>query len=462
MSIWDRDGSSPANLDDRFYCRTRRKKQIFEKCLDGYMNANARENRKSACWRCLQGRRNRQNWCSSSEFEGGTMAVASTVSVRPVKNEGEEIMKASVSSEPGRILGLLRVIYQVGADFSDNKYRAPAAMVFAKIREDVPELAQADDDGLCKQLRALSFSGYLYCNDDGEDDDWYKVSIKALSKFSKKALEKGMKTQSLKPETGDDTAVSDEETATGEGSDVVMDGEDDSADTDADAGAAVDAENSPPSRATGFNDNGNMDGKQVLNLSASLLDHLKHGWDQTPGDTPEEKMACIVNSGDLPAHRFDYGSENSCRTMIFYGPGVKSGVMKRVGEGKFQFALNPHDCQAGNGGAASAGSPEQRLGGSRRRMSLRPRITKADVPQKQPTAPLPPSSVKSVLGPKADPVIVACLKVALQIISMMDIAPSDKREVTLSVFTAFSRLNPTEQASVLIAVNSMIKATATT
>jgi len=47
-------------LLDTFYCRARRKVLTLEKCLDDYLDANAFERRRSACYRCPQGRKNRE------------------------------------------------------------------------------------------------------------------------------------------------------------------------------------------------------------------------------------------------------------------------------------------------------------------------------------------------------------------------------------------------------------------
>jgi hypothetical protein len=52
-------------LDDEFYCRPRRRRLSIEKCLDDYMNANAFENRRSACFRCPQGCGNRRVFSES-------------------------------------------------------------------------------------------------------------------------------------------------------------------------------------------------------------------------------------------------------------------------------------------------------------------------------------------------------------------------------------------------------------
>lgn len=53
-------------LDDEFYCRPRRRKLTIEKCLDDYMNANAFEQKRSACFRCPQGCTNRRVFSEES------------------------------------------------------------------------------------------------------------------------------------------------------------------------------------------------------------------------------------------------------------------------------------------------------------------------------------------------------------------------------------------------------------
>ncbi|MBR56864.1 MAG: hypothetical protein CMH54_02275 [Myxococcales bacterium] len=53
-------------LEDEFYCRARRRRLSLGKCLNDYCNANAFEDRKSACWRCPQGQNNRSDY--SREF----------------------------------------------------------------------------------------------------------------------------------------------------------------------------------------------------------------------------------------------------------------------------------------------------------------------------------------------------------------------------------------------------------
>jgi hypothetical protein len=49
-------------LVNGFYCKARRKELPMEKCLNDYVEANAFENRRSACFRCPQGRKNREDF----------------------------------------------------------------------------------------------------------------------------------------------------------------------------------------------------------------------------------------------------------------------------------------------------------------------------------------------------------------------------------------------------------------
>lgn len=51
---------APLRLEDEFYCRARRRRVTLDKCLNDYLDANAFNDRRSACWRCPQGRRNRE------------------------------------------------------------------------------------------------------------------------------------------------------------------------------------------------------------------------------------------------------------------------------------------------------------------------------------------------------------------------------------------------------------------
>ncbi len=47
-------------LEDRFYCRSRRCVMTLEECIDRYVDADAFLARRSTCFRCPQGRRQRQ------------------------------------------------------------------------------------------------------------------------------------------------------------------------------------------------------------------------------------------------------------------------------------------------------------------------------------------------------------------------------------------------------------------
>ena len=59
-------------LHDVFYCRSRRDHITLESCLDGYVDANAMERRRSACFRCPQGRRNREGFSVGDETAHGS------------------------------------------------------------------------------------------------------------------------------------------------------------------------------------------------------------------------------------------------------------------------------------------------------------------------------------------------------------------------------------------------------
>lgn len=50
------------DLADTFYCRSRRRQLSMEECLDGYVDANAFERKRCACFRCPQGRRYRETF----------------------------------------------------------------------------------------------------------------------------------------------------------------------------------------------------------------------------------------------------------------------------------------------------------------------------------------------------------------------------------------------------------------
>lgn len=55
------------DLADTFHCRARRKELTLDKCLNDYLEANAFERKRSACYRCPQGRRNREVYAGAPE-----------------------------------------------------------------------------------------------------------------------------------------------------------------------------------------------------------------------------------------------------------------------------------------------------------------------------------------------------------------------------------------------------------
>ncbi|MBP7126606.1 hypothetical protein KBD49_09605 [Myxococcota bacterium] len=57
------------DLVDTFHCRARRKELTLDKCLNDYLEANAFDRKRSACYRCPQGRRNREAYAGVQEAE---------------------------------------------------------------------------------------------------------------------------------------------------------------------------------------------------------------------------------------------------------------------------------------------------------------------------------------------------------------------------------------------------------
>jgi hypothetical protein len=46
-------------------CKARKKEMLLLECVDSYVNANALANRRSACFRCMAGQRNRSVFAES-------------------------------------------------------------------------------------------------------------------------------------------------------------------------------------------------------------------------------------------------------------------------------------------------------------------------------------------------------------------------------------------------------------
>lgn len=49
-------------LDNEFYCRPRRRRLTIERCLEDYLDANAFDDKRSACFHCPQGCSNRNEF----------------------------------------------------------------------------------------------------------------------------------------------------------------------------------------------------------------------------------------------------------------------------------------------------------------------------------------------------------------------------------------------------------------
>lgn len=59
----------PIALRDVFYCAARRRRMTLEQCLDDFVEVNAMTQRRRVCYRCPQGRTNRETFAASG-FSG--------------------------------------------------------------------------------------------------------------------------------------------------------------------------------------------------------------------------------------------------------------------------------------------------------------------------------------------------------------------------------------------------------
>ncbi|HNU69251.1 MAG TPA: hypothetical protein PKH54_03145 [Myxococcota bacterium] len=59
--------SSPKcrTFDCKFYCRAKRRDVDTESCINDFVTANAFENKRSACFRCHQGRKVREEFAGT-------------------------------------------------------------------------------------------------------------------------------------------------------------------------------------------------------------------------------------------------------------------------------------------------------------------------------------------------------------------------------------------------------------
>jgi len=53
-------------VSTEFHCRPRRRRMLIGTCLEDYLNANAFDNRRSACFRCALGCANRQRFADGA------------------------------------------------------------------------------------------------------------------------------------------------------------------------------------------------------------------------------------------------------------------------------------------------------------------------------------------------------------------------------------------------------------
>lgn len=53
---------------DTFHCRARRKMLTLNRCLNDYLESNAIRQRRSACFRCMLGRKNREIYAGTLEI----------------------------------------------------------------------------------------------------------------------------------------------------------------------------------------------------------------------------------------------------------------------------------------------------------------------------------------------------------------------------------------------------------
>jgi hypothetical protein len=49
-----------------FYCRSKKRRVPVEDCLEKYVDANAFDKKRSACWRCYQGKKTRTDFAAGN------------------------------------------------------------------------------------------------------------------------------------------------------------------------------------------------------------------------------------------------------------------------------------------------------------------------------------------------------------------------------------------------------------
>ncbi len=56
------DKTAKLNMAALFYCHSKKRQVQIVDCLERYVDANAFEKRRSACWRCYQGKKTRTDF----------------------------------------------------------------------------------------------------------------------------------------------------------------------------------------------------------------------------------------------------------------------------------------------------------------------------------------------------------------------------------------------------------------
>ena len=196
--------------------------------------------------------------------------------LRPKIKKGGK-MNDSVSE---RIKEILSAVHELGRASEDRS--ATFSAVFAKLRADVPELAEMDEELLTRQLETLGRDGYFY---SGERDgvNWCKVTPKALNELDMESRDDSSGANNKK---GDTEMAGTVGTGTGSG--------------------------------------------RMTNEARLLL-----GWNNLPKDkTPEEKMAIELPLAGM-VKLFGCGTSGSAG--MFVGKVFKREFLKRVRPSVYSF-----------------------------------------------------------------------------------------------------------------------------
>lgn len=187
---------------------------------------------------------------------------------------------------PERIIRIVRAVHQLGAASNGGKVTWEA--VIAKLREDAPVLVKTADEALVRQFKALIREEWLY---GGEEDGrgWCRVGQKGLTDIGLKALKRNVKKGGSEMPPEEDESVAAKPAA-----------------------------------------------KRISRLKRARL-----GWDNTPGKTPEEKMAYEMWRDRPPAEIFNRSPDSA---VFFMDELRKAGVLVSTARfGAIKWAVNPHN-----------------------------------------------------------------------------------------------------------------------